>query len=82
MGILSKSKGAGETVISYEPLWKTMEKKKVTTYTLRYKGQISGATVQRLQRGESVSTNTIDSICKLLNCRVEDVIIYIEDDPN
>ena len=59
-----------------------MEKKEATTYTLRYKGQISGATVQRLQRGESVSTNTIDSICKLLNCRVEDVIIYLDDDSN
>ena len=82
MGILGKSKGAGAIVISYEPLWKTMEKKKATTYTLRYKGQISGATVQRLQRGESVSTNTIDSICKLLNCRVEDVIIYLDDDSN
>jgi len=69
-------------VISYEPLWKTMEKKEATTYTLRYKGQISGATVQRLQRGESVSTNTIDSICKLLNCRVEDVIIYLDDESN
>ena len=58
-----------------------MKDKNATTYTLRYKGQISGATIQRLQRGESVSTNTIDSICKLLNCRVEDVIVYLEDSP-
>jgi len=57
-----------------------MEKRKATTYTLRYKGHISGATVQRLQKGESVSTNTIDTLCKLLNCRVEDVIAFIDDE--
>ena len=41
-------KGA-QTVIRYDPLWKTMAKKKATTYTLRVTFGMSHATVQRLQ---------------------------------
>jgi DNA-binding Xre family transcriptional regulator len=67
-------------MISYAPLWKTMKAKGATTYTLRCKGHVSGATVQRLQRGESISTNTLDMLCRILACRVEDIIVYIDED--
>ncbi len=66
-------------MISYAPLWKTMKDKGATTYTLRNKAHISGATVQRLQRGESVSTNTLDTLCRHLNCRIEDIVVFIEE---
>ena len=71
-------------MISYAPLWKTMKAKGATTYTLRYKknacGQnIGGGTFGRLQAGESVSTNTIDTLCKILDCKVEDIIEYLPD---
>ena len=64
-------------MISYESLWTTMKEKGATTYTLRFKGNISGATVQRLQRGESVSTNTLDALCELLDCTLRDIVEYI-----
>jgi len=63
-------------MISYEPLWEMMKKKNISTYTLREKGNISSSTVRRLKSGESVSTNTIDALCKLLDCSVEDIIIH------
>lgn len=63
-------------MISYEPLWKTMRKKSATTYTLRVKGGISGSTLLRLQAGESVSTNTLDALCEILNCTVSDIVKY------
>jgi DNA-binding Xre family transcriptional regulator len=66
-------------VISYSPLWETMKLKGATTYTLRFKGGISGATLQRLQRGESVSTNTLDALCNILNCEPKDIIEYTRD---
>lgn len=80
IGILVISKG-GEQMISYAPMWETMSKKGATTYTLRFKGGISGATVQRIQHNESISTNTIDALCKILKCRVDEVIEFIDDEP-
>jgi DNA-binding Xre family transcriptional regulator len=66
-------------MISYRPLWETMKRNNATTYTLREKGGISGSTVRRMQRGESVSTNTIDELCRLLGCGVGDVVEYVSD---
>ena len=67
-------------VIQYGPLWKTMSKNKVTTYTLRVKYGMSHATVQRLQADMPVSTHTLDKLCKYLNCRIEDIAEYVPDE--
>ena len=59
-----------------------MEKKGFTTYTLRNKGgscNISGSTIRRLKAGESVSTNTLDSLCKILGCSIGDIIEFVDD---
>jgi DNA-binding Xre family transcriptional regulator len=59
-----------------------MESKKATSYTLRFKGDlynIDSSTMRRLKAGESVSTNTIDSLCKSLDCGILDIIEYIPD---
>lgn len=66
-------------MISYDPLWKTMEARGATTYTLQVKGQISSSTIRRLKAGQSVSTNTLDALCKLLDCDLPDVIAYHPD---
>jgi len=57
-----------------------MEKKGFTTYTLRYKHDIGGGTIQRLQRNDTVSTHTLDVLCKVLNCTLPDVAEYIPDE--
>lgn len=67
-------------MISYEPLWRTMRQKGATTYTLQVKGGVSSSTIRRIKAGDSISTNSIDAICKILECRVEDVIAYKEGD--
>lgn len=67
-------------MISYSPLWKTMEKRNATTYTLQVKGNISSSTVRRLKAGESVSTNTLDTLCKLLRCDLADILEYIPEE--
>ncbi len=67
-------------MISYERLWKTMKEKGVTQYTLIKTHHISPAQITRLKRNESVSTHTIETFCKILNCRVEDVMEYIADE--
>ena len=67
-------------MISYAPLWETMRRQKATTYTLQVKGGISSSTIRRMKAGESVSTNTLDALCRLLHCQVTDVLTYIEDE--
>lgn len=66
-------------MIVYTPLWETLKKKGMSTYTLRVKFQISGSTVQRLRRNPSVSTNTLDDLCRLLDCPLSDIAAYIPD---
>ncbi len=66
-------------MISYERLWETMKEKGVTQYALIKTYHISPAQITRLKRNESVSTHTIGMFCKILGCRVEDVMEYIED---
>jgi len=63
-------------MISYEPLWNTMKNKNATTYTLQVKGNISSSTVRRLKANESVSTNTLDALCSILECDINDIIEY------
>ncbi len=67
-------------MISYAPLWATMEKKHATTYTLQFKGEISSSTIRRLKAGESVSTNTLNALCRILRCALPDIVEYIDDD--
>jgi DNA-binding Xre family transcriptional regulator len=63
-------------LIVYTPLWETMRRKGVTTYTLREKYKISGSTVQRLKKNMSVSTNTLDDLCRLLDCPLSEIAEY------
>ncbi|WP_217957902.1 helix-turn-helix domain-containing protein [Acutalibacter muris] len=68
-------------MISYAPLWRTMKVKKATTYTLQAKGNISSSTVRRMKAGDSVSTNTLDALCAILDCTISDIIEYVPDQP-
>lgn len=62
-----------EGMIVYTPLWETMKQRGITTYTLREKYRVSGATVQRLKKNQSVSTNTLADLCDILQCELGDV---------
>ena len=67
-------------MISYAPLWETMKRKNATTYTLQVKGEISSSTVRRLKANESVSTTTLDALCRILDCELDDIIAYLPDE--
>lgn len=66
-------------LISYAPLFQTMKEKKITSYRLEKLG-FSRATYYSIQKGNSVSTNTINQLCKLLQCNVSEVIEFLDDD--
>lgn len=66
-------------MISYEPLFRTMAEKGMTSYRLQKMG-FNRATYYAMKSGKSVSTNTIAQLCKLLECRVEDIMEYVDDE--
>lgn len=66
-------------MISYARLWQTMKEKGVTQYALIKRHHISPSQITRLKRNESVSTHTIEIFCRILECRVEDIMEYIEE---
>jgi len=77
--IIEVVKGEVSDMISYAPLWRTMATQNVTTYTLRFKHGMSHATVQRLQANMPVSTHTLNKLCAILNCSLQDVAEYVPD---
>lgn len=66
-------------MISYEPLIKTMKEKGITSYRLGKMG-FPLSNYYAMKRGENISTHTLDQLCKLLQCRVEDVMVFIDEE--
>ena len=66
-------------MIFYDKLWETMEEKGVSQYALIHRFHVSPGQITRMKRNESVSTHTIDMFCRILKCRVEEVMEYRED---
>jgi len=66
-------------MISYDNLWIVMKEKGISQYALIKHYNVSPAQITRLKRNESVSTHTIETFCKILNCNVEDIMRYIPD---
>ena len=67
-------------MISYEPLWDTMRQKGVTTYALIKKYSFSRGTLDSLKQNRNISTATLNDLCNILSCRVEDVLVHIPDE--
>ncbi|MBR6677338.1 MAG: helix-turn-helix transcriptional regulator [Oscillospiraceae bacterium] len=66
-------------MISYEPLFKTMKERGISSYRLGKMG-FPQSNYYAIKRGENISTHTLNTLCKLLDCRVEEVLEYIEDE--
>ena len=66
-------------MISYAPFWSTLKEKNISTYALINRYNISSATINRMKQGGGISTMKIDDLCRILDCRVEDIVLYIPD---
>lgn len=67
-------------LISYRPFYETLLKKGVTEYQLIYKQGISANTIHRMKHGQPISTKTLDVLCFILDCHVEDVLEYVKEE--
>lgn len=69
-------------MIDYSPFWKTLETSPENWYTLTIKHRLSHSTLHRLKHNMDVSTKTLNDLCRILNCQIQDIVQYIpsEDD--
>lgn len=65
-------------MINYAPFWKTLKERNISTYKLINKHNISSETIGRMRKNKGITTAKIDDFCKILHCRVEDIIEYVE----
>ena len=63
-------------MISYEPFYNTLLKKNITEYQLIFKEGISANTLHRMKKGLPITTKTLDVLCFVLDCKVEDIIFH------
>ena len=67
-------------MIIYKPFWITLEASPETTYTLINKHHISSATIDKLRKNKPMNTTTLNDLCRILNCRLEDIACYVPSD--
>lgn len=81
MPIHSKIKSKIEVImIRYTRLWETMREKDITQYDLYTKYNVNRSQLHRLRHNLNVEVNTIDRLCNILGCKVEDIMEHIADD--
>lgn len=67
-------------MIVFDKLWITMKKKGVSTYQLREKSGVDYKTICRLKANKNIETNTLDKLCIALNCNIEDIAEFMEEE--
>lgn len=68
-----------ENLIVFDKLWSVMREKGVSTYQLREKCGIDSKTVRRLRTNDNMETKTLNKLCTVLDCRLEDIAEYVPD---
>lgn len=66
-------------MISYKPFFDTIKKKGITTYQLTQNYKLSRSLLDRLKHNKPINTTTLNTLCKTLHCKVEDILLYLEE---
>ena len=69
----------GDVMISYQPFYATLAKKGITEYNLIYKQGIAANTIHRMKHGKPITTTTLNTLCEILDCGVEDIVEYVKE---
>ena len=66
-------------MIVFNRLWDTMKRQGISQYRLIKEHKISSGQLDRLRKNDNVSTFTLNQLCKILNCKLDDIAEYVED---
>lgn len=67
-------------MIDYSPFWNTLKKSEESTYTLVNTHHISSSTLDKLRKNKPLTTTTINDLCRILNCDIQDIAQYVHSD--
>ena len=67
-------------MISYEPFWNTLKERNISTYQLINKQGILPDTIQRLRSGRPITTTTINTLCVVIGCTVDQIMEYVPEE--
>ena len=67
-------------VVSYKKLWKLLIDKDLMKKDLQSNAGVSWATITKMSKGETVSTEVLMKICKALECDIGDIMELIPTD--
>ena len=80
--IYSKNVLEDNMAVSYKKLWKLLIDKDLKKKDLELLAGVSHYTLNKLNKGENVTTDILGRICKALNCNIDDVMEFVEDEKN
>ena len=67
-------------MIDFSPLWATMKRKNISCYTLINKYNVSRGTLDNLKHNRNVTLQTVERMCEILDCEIQDIVIYKKSD--
>ena len=66
-------------MIKYDRLWETLKEKGISQYALVTNYNISKSLLQRMRCNEGISTHSINTLCNILDCKIEDIAEFVKD---
>ena len=69
-------------MISYEPFWRTIAARGISTYALINRHGILPDTIQRLRSGRPITTTTLNTLCQVIDCNISDVMEFVPEQIN
>ena len=63
-------------MVSYSPLWKTMDEKGITTYALIEEHKIQSKTIYNLKHNKNITTATLERLCEILQCTPNEILEF------
>lgn len=66
-------------MITFDPLWKTLKEKKITQYDLIERYKMSRGMLDNLKHNRSITLNSLDDLCNMLDCDITDIIQFTKD---
>lgn len=66
-------------MIIYDKLWQTMKEREISQYKLLKDYKFSSGQLDRLRKNQNVSTYTLNQLCSILQCKLEDIAEYVEE---
>lgn len=65
---------------SYKKLWKMLIDKELKKKDLEKMAGVSHYTINKLNKGENITTDVLEKLCKALNCTASDIMEFVSDD--